>query len=60
KFEDEGYTIIGYVRKSPTAKDDANRIILSETMCNRLKERSAMGHISVSVCSQANDPLNER
>jgi hypothetical protein len=56
----EGYTVIGYIRKSPTAKDDTNRITLLKAMCNRLKEISAVDYIFVSLCSKASDPFNER
>ncbi|KAG1122593.1 hypothetical protein G6F42_011335 [Rhizopus arrhizus] len=59
-LKEEGYTVIGYVRKSPTAKDDTNRTTLLKAMCNRLKERSAVDYIFVSVCSKASDPFNER
>lgn len=60
-LKDEGYTMIGYARKSPTTKDNnVNRTKLLEAMCNRLKERSAVDHIFVSVCSKASDPFNER
>jgi hypothetical protein len=52
--------MIGYARKSPTTKDNVNRTKLLEAMCNRLKERSAVDHIFVSVCSKASDPFNER
>lgn len=59
-LKDENYTMISYARKSPTAKDDANGIILLEAMCNKLKERSAVDYIFVSVCCKASDPLNKR
>lgn len=59
-MKDEGYTIIGYCRKSPTEKADANRIALLEAMFNRLNERSAVDQIFVSLCSKAGDPFNER
>ncbi|KAI8876871.1 hypothetical protein K501DRAFT_199486, partial [Backusella circina FSU 941] len=35
-------------------------ISILKAMCNRLKERSTVDYISVSVCSKASDPFNER
>ncbi|KAG1099408.1 hypothetical protein G6F62_009907 [Rhizopus arrhizus] len=60
KLKDEGYTIVGYARKSPTTDDNKNRIALLEAMCNKLKERSEVDHIFVSACSKASDPFIER
>jgi hypothetical protein len=56
----EGYTIVGYARKSKGKVDDETRIKLLNLMCQRLKARSSIDKIFVSPCANAGDPLMQR
>lgn len=59
-LKNEGYTIIGYARKSPSIDHEDNGICLLQAMCDRLKERSMVDAVIVSVCCKAVDPIAER
>ncbi|KAI8083626.1 hypothetical protein BDF21DRAFT_336980, partial [Thamnidium elegans] len=54
-LKEEYNTVIGYVRKSPTTKDDTSQMTLLKEICNRLKEKSAVDYIFVSICSKPSE-----
>ncbi|KAG0182894.1 hypothetical protein DFQ28_001820, partial [Apophysomyces sp. BC1034] len=56
----EGYTLVGYCRKSPGQEIDGDRIRLLQQMVNRLSDRSLVEKVFVSCCSSASDLLLER
>ena len=56
----EGFTIIGYARKSPSNDHKVNRVRCLRSMCGRLAERSLVDAIFISSCCKAADPLAER
>ncbi|CAO3664519.1 unnamed protein product [Rhizopus stolonifer] len=60
KLKKENHNVIGYARKSKGEVDDENRTRLIQLMCDRLRERSLVDKLFVSVCSNANHPISER
>ncbi|KAI7892940.1 uncharacterized protein EV154DRAFT_561857 [Mucor mucedo] len=60
KLKEEGYTIIGYIRKSPGKEPDDRRRQLLKTMSLNLKERSLVDVVFASPCSRASDPVQSR
>jgi hypothetical protein len=58
-LKNEGFNVIGYIRKSPT-NDSQNRIRLLRCMVDGLKERSLVDKVLASVCCYANDPITQR
>ncbi|KAG1143169.1 hypothetical protein G6F37_012510 [Rhizopus arrhizus] len=56
----EKYNIIGYVRKSRTNENDESRVRLLQQMTRRLKERSLVDKVFVSLRANANDLMVER
>lgn len=59
-LKQQGFTVIGYARKSKSGEDIETRTRLLNLMCKRLKERSLVDHVFVSYTSQANDQLAKR
>ncbi|KAG2221369.1 hypothetical protein INT45_012415 [Circinella minor] len=61
-FRSNGYTVIGYIRKSrPRAKEaEDNRVRLLHLMAQRLRERSHVEKIFVSPQSNSKETLTER
>ncbi|KAI9245808.1 hypothetical protein EDC94DRAFT_653537 [Helicostylum pulchrum] len=58
-LKDEGYHVIGYVRKSICEKDDDSRVRLLNLMCENLNNRSLVSKVFASVYCNANEPLLE-
>lgn len=56
----QGFSIIGYARKSVGYEDLETRIKLLRLMCRRLKERSIVDRVFVFYSSQASDLLSQR
>ncbi|KAG2233818.1 hypothetical protein INT48_005971, partial [Thamnidium elegans] len=59
-LKDEGYHVIGYVRKCICEKDDDPHVRLLNLMCKNLKNRSLVSKVFASVYCNANEPLLER
>ncbi|KAG2218961.1 hypothetical protein INT45_008385 [Circinella minor] len=59
-LKNEGFSIIGYARKSPGKDNEANRVRCLRSMCDRLVERSLVDVVFISSCCKAADPLAER
>ncbi|KAI7900693.1 uncharacterized protein BX663DRAFT_438979, partial [Cokeromyces recurvatus] len=59
-LKQQGFTVIGYARKSKSGEDIETRTRLLNLMCKRLKEKSLVDHVFVSYISQANDQLATR
>ena len=51
----QGFTVIGYTRKSKSDEDIETRTRLLNLMYKRLKERSLVDHVFASYTSQTND-----
>ncbi|KAI7872175.1 hypothetical protein BDF14DRAFT_1877989 [Spinellus fusiger] len=60
ELKKQGFSIIGYARKSVRSEDHETRIKLLRLMYRRLKERSMVDRVFVSYSSQASDPLSQR
>ncbi|KAG0183879.1 hypothetical protein DFQ28_000672, partial [Apophysomyces sp. BC1034] len=56
----EGYSVIGYARKSRRNEVKESRIRLLQLMIKRLKERSLVDNVFVSPCANANELIAER
>jgi hypothetical protein len=59
-MKEEGYQMVGYVRKSPRKEAVGDRIRLLQYMISRLKERSRVDKVFMSTCCNSNDPIAER
>lgn len=58
--KESGIEIVGYARKSPGEKDEANRTKLLQRMIEKLKSRSLVDKVFVSKISTAGQPFYER
>lgn len=56
----EGYSIVGYARKSRKDESDESRTRLLQQMAKRLKQRSLVDKIFVSPRANANEFMAER
>ncbi|CEG68830.1 hypothetical protein RMATCC62417_05012 [Rhizopus microsporus] len=59
-LKDDGYTIIGYIRKSPGSEAKETRNNLLQAMSSKLKERSLVDVVLASPCCRAFDPIERR
>jgi hypothetical protein len=59
-LEEEGYDLIGYIRKSKGKNNDATRIRLLEAMATRLRERSSVRTVYASPFSNSSDTGKKR
>lgn len=59
-FKNNGYSIIGYARKSKTKESDEKRVHLLNEMCKKLKTRSLVDKVFVSFKTNINDPIVNR
>lgn len=60
KLKEEGYTIVGYCRKSVQAGMSKNHVQLLQTMVQNLRERSLADYVFVSPMENAIIPLHAR
>lgn len=56
----EGYSVIGYARKSKGKETEDTRIKLLQLMCNCLRNRSLVDCVFVSYSCNASDTLHSR
>ncbi|KAI8378942.1 hypothetical protein BD560DRAFT_315036, partial [Blakeslea trispora] len=56
----EGYSVIGYARKSKGKKTENTRIKLLQLICNCLRNRSLVDYVFVSCFYNAGDPLHSK
>ncbi|KAI8099225.1 uncharacterized protein BX664DRAFT_289216 [Halteromyces radiatus] len=59
-LKDDGYTVIGYIRKSPETETMETRHRLLHSMSSRLQERSLVDMVFASSCCRASDAIEER
>ncbi|KAG1144199.1 hypothetical protein G6F37_006437 [Rhizopus arrhizus] len=59
-FKNDGYSVIGYARKSRTKESDETRSNLLNMMCKKLKMRSMVDKVFVSFKTSSNDPIMDR
>lgn len=59
-FKNDGYSIIGYARKSSTKESNETRLNLLNMMCKKFKMRSMVDKVFVSFKTSANDPIMDR
>lgn len=59
-FKNDGYSVIGYVRKLRTKESDETRLNLLNIMCKKLKMRSMVEKVFVSFKTGSNDPIMDR
>lgn len=59
-LKSDGYTIVGYIRKSPGSEPLAKRTKLLATMKTKLEERSLVDIVFASSCCRASDPFEKR
>ncbi|RCH78337.1 hypothetical protein CU097_001944, partial [Rhizopus azygosporus] len=59
-LKDDGYTIIGYIRKSPGSEAKETRNSLLQAMNSKLKKRSLVDVVFASPCCRASDPFKRR
>ncbi|KAF7720483.1 hypothetical protein EC973_008143, partial [Apophysomyces ossiformis] len=60
EMKKDGYTIVGYCRKSRTIEDDETRVRLLQKMVNRMRTRSLVDKVFVSPCFAASDQISTR
>ncbi|KAI9469881.1 MAG: hypothetical protein EXX96DRAFT_597803 [Benjaminiella poitrasii] len=61
QLKDQGYTMIGYCRKSKqTYEDSNNRQRLLQQQAEKLKERFLVNKVFVSVCCKSSHPIASR
>lgn len=58
--KNDGYSVIGYVRKLRTKESDETRLNLLNIMCKKLKMRSMVEKVFVSFKTGSNDPIMDR
>ncbi|KAI8973790.1 hypothetical protein BDF20DRAFT_824203, partial [Mycotypha africana] len=56
----DGFTVIGYMRKSPGSEAKETRLSLLRNMSIKLKERSLVDEVFASPCCRASDPIEKR
>ncbi|ORX52664.1 hypothetical protein DM01DRAFT_1306345 [Hesseltinella vesiculosa] len=59
-LKDDGYTLIGYIRKSPGPESTETRVNLLRSMCKSLEGRSLVDFVFASYSCRASDPIEER
>lgn len=59
-FKNDGYSVIGYARKSKTKESDETRSDLLNIMCKKLRMRSMVDKVFVSFKTSSNDPIMGR
>lgn len=59
-LKSDGYTIVGYIRKSPGSEVKETRHNLLQAMSLKLKERSLVDVVFASPCCRASDPIERR
>lgn len=59
-FKGNGYSAIGYARKSKTKENDETRSNLLNIMCKKLKTRSMVDRVFVSFKTSSNTPIMDR
>ncbi|KAG1149595.1 hypothetical protein G6F36_014706 [Rhizopus arrhizus] len=61
QLKDQGYTMIGYCRKSKQRDENSNDCQrLLEQQVEKLKERSLVDKVFVSACCKSSDPIANR
>lgn len=60
KMKQDGFSVIGYCRKSCTNDDNGTRVRLLQTMVDRLQEKSLVDRVFVSPFSSADEEINSR
>ncbi|EIE92218.1 hypothetical protein RO3G_17025 [Rhizopus delemar RA 99-880] len=59
-LKEEGYSIIGYARKSKGKEEEEARLRLLQKMIDSLKNRSLVDQVFISICSGALSPIPSR
>ncbi|KAG1047207.1 hypothetical protein G6F43_010335 [Rhizopus delemar] len=59
-FKNDGYSVIGYARKSRSKETNETRTKLLNLMCKKLKMRSMVEKVFVSYKTNTNDPIMDR
>lgn len=59
-FKNDGYSVIGYARKSRSKETNETRTKLLNMMCKKLKMRSMVEKVFVSFKTSTNDPIMDR
>lgn len=59
-FKNDGYSVIGYARKSKTKESDETRSDLLNIMCKKLRMRSMVDKVFLSFKTSSNDPIMGR
>ncbi|KAL1926451.1 hypothetical protein VTP01DRAFT_5780 [Rhizomucor pusillus] len=59
-MKQDGFSVIGYCRKSCTNDDNGTRVRLLQTMVDRLQEKSLVDRVFVSPFSSADEEINSR
>ncbi|KAI8080518.1 hypothetical protein BDF21DRAFT_471767, partial [Thamnidium elegans] len=59
-FKNDGYSVIGYARKSRSKESDETHSNLLNKMCKKPKMRSMVDKVLVSFKTSSNDPIMER
>ncbi|KAI9489340.1 hypothetical protein BDB00DRAFT_770731, partial [Zychaea mexicana] len=60
RMKHEEYEIVGYCRKSPDNEAARDRLRLMQHMVGRLRERSLVDKVFVSLSCKSNQPISER